>query len=88
MSILPESLKSAVSSRTIPATATQHLQASMAQDIRELLPHLEQRGQLARGRCGEATFERGRVESDSLRKILEDQRRRVLAKYNATGRLT
>jgi len=84
ITILQESLKPAGGSRTVPATATQRLQASIAQDIRELLPHLEQRGNSARAEAEQQLTERGKAESDSLKKILEDQRRRVLAKYTAT----
>jgi hypothetical protein len=84
ITILQESLKPAASPRTVPATATQRLQASMAQDIRELLPHLEQCGKAAREDAEKLLKERGKAESDSLKKILEDQRRRVLAKYSAT----
>jgi superfamily II DNA/RNA helicase len=83
MNILQESLKPVARPRTLPATTTQLLQTSMAQDIRELLPHLEQRGQSAREEAEKLLTERGKAESDSLKKILEDQRRRVLMKYNA-----
>jgi superfamily II DNA or RNA helicase len=84
MSLLQESLKPATTPRTVPATVTQRLQASMAQDIRELLPHLEKRGQSARADAEELLTERGKAESESLKKILEDQRRRVIAKFTAT----
>lgn len=84
IAILQESLKPATGPRAVPSAASQRLQASIAQDIRELLPHLEQRGQAARAEAEQQLTERGRAESDSLRKILEDQRRRVLAKYNTS----
>lgn len=84
ITILQESLKPAAGSRSVPETATQRLQASLAQDIRELLPHLEQRGQAARVDAEKLLTERGQIESASLTQILEDQRRRVLAKYTAT----
>ena len=84
ISILQESLKPTASPRSVPATATERLQASMAQDIRELLPHLEQRGRSAREDAEKLLTERGLAESESLKKILEDQRRRVLAKFTAT----
>ena len=84
ITILQESLKPAAGSRPVPATATHRLQASIAQDIRELLPHLEQRGNAARLDAERLLTERGQIESESLTKILEDQRRRVLAKYSAT----
>lgn len=84
ITLLQESLKPAAGSRTVPATATQRLQASIAQDIRELLPHLEQRGNATRAEAEQQLTERGKVESESLKKTLEDQRRRVLAKFTAT----
>jgi Helicase conserved C-terminal domain len=84
MGILQESLKTNAAARTIPADATKLLQSSVAQDIRELLPHLEERGQSARADAEKQLVERGQAESLSLKTILEDQRRRVLAKYNAT----
>jgi superfamily II DNA or RNA helicase len=84
VSILQESLKPNASSRSVPATATQRLKASLAQDIKELLPHLEQRGLSAREDAEKLLTERGQAESDSLKRILEDQRRRVLAKYTST----
>ena len=56
----------------------------MAQDIRELLPHLDDRGQEARADAEKMLTERGRIESEGLRSTLDDQRRRVLAKYKAT----
>lgn len=84
MNILQESLKPASHAHSIPPTTVQRLLACMAGDIAELLPHLERRGQAARDDAEQLLMERGRAESDSLKKILEDQRRRVLAKYNAT----
>ena len=81
---MQESLKTVGNRRTVPAVATQRLQASMAQDIRELLPHLEQRGQATRADAEKLLVERGRIESEALRGPLEDQRRRVLAKYKAS----
>ena len=84
MGILQESLKTTTAACPIPANATKLLQASVAQDIRELLPHLEERGQAARADAEKQLVERGQAESLSLKTILEDQRRRVLAKYNAT----
>jgi len=84
ISILQESLKPNATARAVPTAATQRLQASLAQDIKELLPHLEQRGVAARQDAEKLLTERGQAESDSLKKILEDQRRRVLAKYTST----
>jgi len=57
----------------------------MAQDIRELLPHLEKQGQAARLDADKQLTERGRIESAAMRTALEDQRRRVLTKYESTA---
>jgi superfamily II DNA/RNA helicase len=84
MSILQESLKPDGSSRSVPDVAKQRLQASLAQDVAELLPHLEERGKSAREDAEKQLTERGKVEAESLTRILDDQRRRVLAKYRAT----
>jgi hypothetical protein len=85
LSILQESIKPGASARPVPTIAAQRLQASMAQDIRELLPHLEEQGQAARLDAEKQLTERGRIESAAMRTALEDQRRRVLTKYEATG---
>lgn len=55
----------------------ERLLGSIAQDIEELLPFLEGRGQLARDEAEKRLLTRGHTESDSLTNILEDQRRRV-----------
>ncbi len=46
-------------------------------DIEQRLAHLESRGEDARQDAEQKLAERGRVEADALRGILEDQRRRV-----------
>jgi hypothetical protein len=84
MGILQDSLKPDGNSKAVPDTARQRLQTSLAQDVAELLPHLEQRGKAAREEAEQQLSERGKVETESLKRILEDQRRRVLAKYRAT----
>jgi len=55
----------------------ERLLGAIAQDIEELLPFLEARGQLARDEAEKRLLTRGHTESDSLTNILEDQRRRV-----------
>lgn len=85
LGILQESIKPGASARPVPTIAAQRLQASMAQDIRELLPHLEKQGHAARLDAEKQLTERGRIESAAMRTALEDQRRRVLTKYEATG---
>jgi len=62
---------------------TRQLQAAVAQDVDELLPHLEQRGEEARREAEEKLSERGRVEAEAIIKVLEDQRQRVAATFNS-----
>ena len=85
IAILQDSLKLAGKDRAVPSTATSRLKDSMAQDIRELLPHLEERGHAMQVDAEKMLAERGRIESEALRSTLQDQRRRVLAKYESTG---
>ncbi len=84
MSILQKSLKSDGNAHAVPDTERRRLQASLAQDINELLPHLEERGRTARQDAEKQLGERGKTEAESLKRILEDQRRRVMTKYKAT----
>ncbi len=63
---------------SVPTTAQEQLTASLAEDIAQLLPHLETRGQAAREDAEKKLAERGRVEADGMRKILEDQKKRVM----------
>lgn len=63
--------------RGVPEVVATRLLNSISQDVEELLPHLEGRGQEAKQDAEEKLAERGRVESESLRKVLEDQKRRV-----------
>ena len=66
-------------SGTPPAQVQARLLATLPQDIEDLLPHLEQRGAAAREEAAASLAGRGRIEAASLTKILEDQRRRVIA---------
>lgn len=61
----------------VPETIAERLQASIPRDIEELLPHLDKRGHEARQDAESKLRERGRIESESLRKVLEDQKGRV-----------
>lgn len=63
--------------RNVPEAVAKRLQESIALDIQELLPHLESRGQATRIEAEAKLGERGRIESDGMRKILEDQKKRV-----------
>ena len=61
----------------IPEAVTARLQASIARDIEELLPHLNTRGNAAQQDAEAKLVERGRVESESIRTVLEEQKKRV-----------
>ena len=63
----------------IPEPVVEKLKASLERDIAELLPHLDERGNAARIEAQARLEQRGRSESESLRKILEEQKKRVAA---------
>jgi len=67
----------------VPDLVAKRLQASFARDIEELLPHLERRGNEAKADAETKLAKRGMDEAESIRRVLEDQRRRVL---NELGR--
>ncbi|MFM8359956.1 MAG: helicase, partial [Verrucomicrobiota bacterium] len=83
MNLLQESLRPGRQGPAVPEAARQKLQASMAQDIRELLPHLEERGLAARSEAEKVLSLRGQAESESITQLLLDQQRRVLTRYQA-----
>ena len=78
LNILDQSLSKGAG-RGIPEPVMRQLQSAVAQDISDLLPHLEQRGQEARHDAEEKLSERGRIEAEAMIKVLEDQRQRVAA---------
>jgi HPt (histidine-containing phosphotransfer) domain-containing protein len=49
----------------------------MPHDIEQLLPHLEERGAESRREAEAALAKRGKAEADSIRRTLEEQRKRV-----------
>ncbi|MFQ5506751.1 MAG: helicase-related protein, partial [Planctomycetota bacterium] len=53
--------------------------ASIPTDIEQLLPHLEQRGNAAHLDAEKALAERGRAEAKEMQRILEEQKKRILA---------
>ncbi len=85
ISLLQDSLKPSDQPRVLPPAVVERLQAAVAQDIRELLPQLAARGVSAQAEAEKLLSDRGRIESEAMQKTLEDQRRRVLLKYQATG---
>lgn len=63
----------------LPEQVQKTLLASLPRDITELLSHLQERGESARIDAEDALSERGRTEAAAMRRILEDQRKRILA---------
>jgi hypothetical protein len=61
----------------IPTTVADKLLDSIPKDIEDLLSHLESRGVVARRDAETKLDDRGRLESDAMRKILEEQKHRV-----------
>jgi len=63
--------------RAVEPVVAERLRASVARDVEELLPRLEERGETYAAEARAKLTERGRVESDEMRKILEEQMRRL-----------
>ena len=76
LELLEQSLRPGAS-RLVPEQVVKRLQASIVRDIKELLPHLEVRGAEDRKDAETKLAERGRIESQGMRKVLEEQRVRV-----------
>jgi len=88
LELLEKSLLPQGSSHAIPAPVREQLQASLPSDIGQLLAHLEARGQQAREEAEQRLADRGRIEAEALRTILEDQRGRVAAALGKPIQLT
>lgn len=58
----------------------QKLQSAAPQDVEELLPHLKARADTVTASAKEVLGNRGRLEAEAMRRIIEDQRKRILAK--------
>lgn len=73
-----------------PEQVRSSLLESIATDIEQLLPHLQKRGQESRTDAESALTERGQTEAKSMREVLEQQKKRVLAELgkNATQQLS
>jgi len=80
MSLLERALEPG-SGPPISETIRKRLAASVPADIEDLLPHLKTRGDDAAAEAKAALAERGRLESEGMRKVLEDQKKRVLAQF-------
>ncbi len=68
--------------RPLPESLQRQLLESLPQDIEQLLPHLKARGEVARDEAAAALSVRGEEEASAMRKVLEDQRKRVLTELS------
>ena len=91
LDLLEQAFSPESAGKHIPEEVTKRLLASLHTDLEQLLPHLEERGEQARGDVQNKLMERGRLESEGMRRILEEQKRRVgteLGKTEAVQQLT
>jgi hypothetical protein len=58
------------------------LQETAPEDVADLLPHLQARAGAVTAAATEVLGNRGRQEAKAMRRIIEDQRNRILAKKN------
>jgi hypothetical protein len=68
--------------RRVGEAVEQKLQAAAPQDVADLLPHLQARASRVTASAEEILAIRGREEAEAMRRIIEDQRTRILAKKN------
>ncbi|MGD1001487.1 MAG: DISARM system SNF2-like helicase DrmD [Candidatus Brocadiia bacterium] len=73
------------SRHNIPEAVARQLQASIPRDIEELVPLLQQRGQAARADAEKDLADRGQTESETMRKVLEEQKKRILAELGKSA---
>jgi superfamily II DNA or RNA helicase len=76
MELLEASLKPGAGGK-VPDHAAAELLASLPDDIQQLLPHLQDRGDAARADAEAMLAERGLIESQEMRRILEAQAKRI-----------
>ncbi len=68
--------------KSLPKSVQETLLASIPMDIGELLPHLQEQGLAARKDAESALSARGKTEADNMRRILEEQKKRILVKLD------
>ena len=69
----------------VPEGIKERLKHSAAQDIAELIPHLERRAEVLAQRAQKKLTERGRKEAAEMKKVLEEQRDRILSQQQQTS---
>jgi superfamily II DNA or RNA helicase len=83
LELLEDSLRPGALSQIASAIGEQLL-AAVPTDVGQLLPHLESRGREAMVDAEAKLAERGRVESEAMRRVLEEQRGRILKQLDRT----
>lgn len=78
LEILDRSMAEFGAGRELSEETRAALLASMAGDVQDLLPHLQERGEDALQSAQRRLAERARIESDEMVRILEGQKNRVL----------
>ena len=68
----------------VPKTNAKQLHESIPQDIAELLPYLQQRGQVALTEAEAELEKRGDIEAEQIKQILQDQKTRVQRQMDRT----
>ncbi len=81
VALLEEALKASGGSSRINDTVRKRLAGSMPADIEDLLPHLKDRAAEAESDAKASLADRGRLESEQMKSILEDQKRRVITQF-------
>jgi superfamily II DNA or RNA helicase len=76
LDLLEEALRAGTGGR-VPEPVQHKLLATIPRDMDELLPQLQLRGQEAKADAERRLAERGHAESESMRRILEEQKKRV-----------
>lgn len=84
MELLTEALKPGAQRDLSEAKASSYLN-SLPCDLEELLAHLQERGDAARADAETRLTERGEAESREMRRILEDQKRRIEAELGKSA---
>jgi hypothetical protein len=77
----------ATSEDDVPEVVRRRLLTAIPQDIEQLLPHLEERGAELKREAEAALEQRGKAEADSIRRTLEEQRKRVERQLAAAAQL-
>jgi hypothetical protein len=83
LQVLEDSLASS-RLRDVPKAVAERFQGSASQDVEELLPHLEKRADELIERAKKKLLTRGEKEASDMKKLLEDQKTRILSQQQKT----